>query len=95
MSEREIKLLKEALRLEKQEVVALSDSLRELAYVESEVRVLKALNETKQKVIESYERQVEGLLQTIKQQNNYIDTLREALLIKFKPHTDDQNRWGR
>jgi len=92
MSEREIKLLKEALRLEKQEVVALSDSLRELAYVESEVRVLKALNETKQKVIESYERQVEGLLQTIKQQNNYIDTLREALLIKFKPHTDDQNR---
>jgi len=95
MTERENRLLKEALRLEKQEVVALSDSLRELAYVESEVGCLKALNETKQKVIESYERQVDGLLATIKQQNNYIDTLRRALDIKFKHHTDDQTRCGK
>lgn len=90
MSEREIRLLKEALRLEKQEVVALSEALRELAYVESEVRVLKTLNETKQKVIESYERQVEGLLQTIVQQNKQMEVLRSDLVSKIQ--TELQNR---
>jgi len=54
------------------------DSIQRL---QSEVECLRSINHTKQKLIDSYERQVDGLLLTIQHQSQYIQVLRQEIQI--------------